>query len=389
MSLIVQKTAQFVLDSFNTNLNSSYIYHNYQHTHYVVSKIEEIIITENLSDDDKEIVLMAGWFHDVGYTIDKAKHEEHSITIATEFLQNENYDSEKLNKVVLCISATKLHETPRTLLEKILCDADFSHLADANYEAIAENLRLEFVNINCGTYTNEEWLLENIKVFNNHKYYTKYANLHWNMVKNENLKALHKKLKKQIEKTKETANSDNRSERSVDTLFRVTIKNHITLSDIADTKANILLSVNAIIISIALSNLIPKFDNPKNAFLIYPTVIFVVFSVIAIILSVIATRPSITSGKFTKEDIANKKVNLLFFGNFHKMNLPDFEESITQVMNDKDYLYSSMTKDLYFLGKVLDRKYRILRWTYTIFMIGIIVSVVAFAVSYKYLCVVV
>ncbi|WP_354680773.1 Pycsar system effector family protein, partial [Mariniflexile fucanivorans] len=99
--------------------------------------------------------------------------------------------------------------------------------------------------------------------------------------------------------------------------------------------------------------------------------------------------PSITSGKFTKEDVANKKVNLLFFGNFHKMTLPDFEEGITQVMNDKDYLYGSMTKDLYFLGKVLDRKYRILRWTYSIFMIGIIVSVIAFAVSYKYLCVVV
>ena len=174
----------------------------------------------------------------------------------------------------------------------------------------------------------------------------------------------------------------------MDTLFRVTLKNHITLSDIADTKANILLSVNAIILSIALSNLIPKFDNPKNAFLVYPTIIFVTFSVIAIILSVVATRPSITSGKFTKEDIANKKVNLLFFGNFYKMTLPEFEEGLTQVMNDKDYLYSSMSKDLYFLGKVLSRKYKILRWTYSIFMIGIVVSVIAFAVSYQLLCVV-
>ena len=102
-------------------------------------------------------------------------------------------------------------------------------------------------------------------------------------------------------------------------------------------------------------------------------------------LSVIATRPSVTSGKFTKEDIANKKVNLLFFGNFHKMTLPEFEGGITQVMNDKDYLYSSMSKDLYYLGIVLARKYRILRWTYSIFMIGIIVSVIAFAVSYNLL----
>ncbi|MFD2917225.1 Pycsar system effector family protein [Psychroserpens luteus] len=389
MHLIVQKTSKFVLDYLNTNLSTSYIYHNYQHTHYVVSKIEEIIATENLTDEEKQIVFLAGWLHDIGYTIDKAKHEDHSMSIAKKYLDENNYDAAKTAKVLACINATKLHETPNNKLEEIVHDADFAHLADANYEAISENLRLEFADTNCGTYSNEAWAQENIKIFNNHKYYTKHANLNWNPIKSENLKALHKQLKKQTKKSKEKTDSNNRSERSVDTLFRVTLKNHITLSDIADTKANILLSVNAIIISMALSNLIPKFDNPSNEYLIYPTVIFVSFSVVSMILSVIATRPNVTSGKFTKQDVANKKVNLLFFGNFHKMALPEFEEGLTQVMNDKDYLYSSMSKDLYFLGKVLNRKYQILRWTYSIFMIGIVVSVIAFAVFYKLLCVVV
>jgi hypothetical protein len=102
------------------------------------------------------------------------------------------------------------------------------------------------------------------------------------------------------------------------------------------------------------------------------------------ILSVLATRPNVTSGKFTKEDVANKKVNLLFFGNFHKMSLPDFEWAMGEMMQDRDYLYSSMKKDLYFLGKVLDRKYKILRLTYTVFMVGIIISVLAFAIAFKY-----
>ena len=385
MPLIVQKASEFVLDYLNTNLNSSYAYHNYQHTHYVVSKIEEIILSESLTDEDKEIVLLAGWFHDIGYTIDKVKHESHSMAIAKKYLEEHNYDAAKMTKVLACIHVTKRLEKPNDKLEEIVFDADFAHLADTNYEAISENLRLEFTHTNCGTYSKIEWIEENIKVFNQNKYYTKHANLNWNAIKNENLKALYKQLEKQIKKSKEKADSNNRSERSVDTLFRVTLKNHITLSDIADTKANILLSVNAIIISMALSNLIPKFDNPSNAFLIYPTIIFVIFSVISMMLSVIATRPSVTSGKFTKEDIANKKVNLLFFGNFHKMALPEFEIGINKVMNDKDYLYSSMSKDLYFLGKVLARKYRILRWTYSIFMIGIIVSVIAFAISYKLL----
>ena len=155
------------------------------------------------------------------------------------------------------------------------------------------------------------------------------------------------------------------------------------LSNIADTKANILLSVNAIIVSLVLSNLVSKLDNPSNDYLIWPTVIFVIFTVISIILSILATRPNVTSGKFTKDDVANKKVNLLFFGNFHKMSLDDFEWAMGEMMQDRDYLYSSMKKDLYFLGKVLDRKYKILRLTYAVFMVGIVLSVFAFAIAFK------
>ncbi len=102
------------------------------------------------------------------------------------------------------------------------------------------------------------------------------------------------------------------------------------------------------------------------------------------VLAVLATRPNITSGQFTKEDVANKKVNLLFFGNFHKMKLSDYEWAISELVKDKDYIYSSLTKDLYFLGLVLHRKYKILRLTYVIFMVGIVISVLAFAVAFAY-----
>ena len=213
MNPIVLDVAEFVIEYLNTNLDSSYIYHNYQHTHYVVSKIGEILSTENLTEEDKEIVLLAGWFHDIGYTIDKAKHEDHSIEIARKYLEEHNYNANKIAKVLACIHATKLHEKPNNKLEEIVADADLAHLADTNYEAISENLRLEFANTNCGTHSNEAWTQENINVFNKHKYYTKHANLKWNAIKNENLKGLHRQLKKQIKKTKTNANSDNRSEK--------------------------------------------------------------------------------------------------------------------------------------------------------------------------------
>lgn len=172
-------------------------------------------------------------------------------------------------------------------------------------------------------------------------------------------------------------------EKGIQTLFRVTLRNHLKLSDIADTKANILLSVNAIIISLALSNLIPKLDNPSNTYLILPTLLFLIFSIASMMLSVLATRPNVTTGEFTKKEVEEKKVNLLFFGNFHKMPLDEYKSAMHGLMDDKEYIYDTMIKDLYFLGKVLHRKYKILRITYTVFMIGMVSSVIAFIIAFN------
>jgi predicted metal-dependent HD superfamily phosphohydrolase len=381
MSQIVEKAESFVLQLMNEKLNPNFLYHNFSHTQYVVNHIKEITEGENLSVEDTEIIVLAGWFHDTGYAIDIKKHEDHSISIAKKFLEAENYPDEKSQQIYHTILGTIHNQKPSNYFQQVICDADFSHLAASNYVEKAEILKAEF-KLTCSLHFSQtEWIQENIAIFKNHKYYTKYANTEWVEKKNKNLIVLQKSLKKRIK----NKDKDNKSERSVDTLFRVTLKNHITLSDIADTKANILLSVNAIIISMLVSNLIPKFDNPNNYFLIYPSIVFIIFSTISMVLSIMATRPNITSGNFTKEDVNAKKVNLLFFGNFHSMKLMEFEEALKVVMNDKDYLYSSMTKDLYFLGQVLNRKYKLLRFTYTVFMIGIIVSILCFGISYYFI----
>jgi hypothetical protein len=291
--------------------------------------------------------------------------------------------------------ATKMTYEPQNLLEKIMCDADTAHFGSKNLTEISELLRHEWEETCDKNFSDKDWTQENISFLTkHHQFYTNHARNNWQDGKEKNLASLFKTLKKQTQeekklkvKNEELALKKNKAqlpERGIETMFRVTLRNHIALSDIADTKANILLSVNAIIVSLVLSNLVSKLDNASNKYLIIPTVIFVLFTVTSMILSVLATRPNVTRGKFTKEDVENKKVNVLFFGNFHKMELPDFEWAISEMMKDRDYLYSSMKKDLYFLGKVLDRKYKILRLTYTVFMAGIIISVLAYAIAFKY-----
>ncbi len=154
-----------------------------------------------------------------------------------------------------------------------------------------------------------KWQNLNIQMLSEkHQFYTDYAVEFWQPKKQDNLikliKAINKK-EKRVEKERikakyKTEYKNESPERSIQTLFRVTLRNHLKLSDIADTKANILLSVNAIIISLALANIIPKLDNPNNEHLMTPNLILICFSVASIILSILSTRPNVTSGKFTK-----------------------------------------------------------------------------------------
>lgn len=76
-------------------------------------------------------------------------------------------------------------------------------------------------------------------------------------------------------------------------------------------------------------------------------------------------------------------MNLMFFGNFYKMPLEDYDWAMNEMMKDRDYLYSTMIKDLYYLGLVLQRKYNLLRIAYNLFMIGIIITVIAFVIAFK------
>jgi hypothetical protein len=125
-------------------------------------------------------------------------------------------------------------------------------------------------------------------------------------------------------------------------------------------------------------------DNPANAHLIIPTLILIVSSVTSITLAILATRPSVTKGSFTRDEVMEKKVNLLFFGNFYKMPYEDYNWGMNELMKDREYIYNSMIKDLYHLGIVLEKKYRLLRTTYNIFMYGIIISVLAFLIAFKF-----
>ncbi len=394
MSTLVINAEKHALNLLSIGLDTKYVYHNLAHTQRVVKKVKELIVNMRVNEIDGQNIEIAAWFHDTGFTKSADNHEKESVRIVTDFLKGQNVEAKRIKAISNIILATVMGYKPKNILEKIIVDADCAHLASKNFFDYTSLLRKEWELTGLKSVSYQDWIKENINFFTvQHRFETDYALKNWTKRKEKNLSKLMKDLKSIQDENKKFAQKQESlaikkeksavPERGIETMFRVALKNHMTLSNIADTKANILLSVNAIIISLALSNLLPKLDNPSNEYLILPTIIFVFFTVASIILSILATRPNVTEGKFNKEDVANKKVNLLFFGNFHQMKLNDFEWAISEMMEDKGYLYNSLTKDLYFLGLVLNKKYKILRLTYTVFMIGIIVSVLAFAISFK------
>ncbi|SEA45710.1 HD domain-containing protein [Flavobacterium gillisiae] len=394
---LIEEAENFVCKLLKDKLSVLYFYHDCNHTLEVVTAVQELSKKEELSPLESEILLVAAWFHDTGYIYGCENHENHSIDIVSDFLKEKDKSDEYIQQVSSIIKATIFDYVPQTLLEKIIKDADFFHFTKEDYPIKCNLLRREWESTNRVKYTDLEWAQENLRMLSQrHVYYTEYAIENWQILKEKNIKVIEQEIQNMQNdssdslevtkiKKKKTKKEDKKvkPDRGVDTLFRITLSNHTRLSGIADSKANILLSVNAIIISIALSSLIPKLDNANNAHLVVPTFIMLMFSVVSIIFAILSTRPKVTTGTFTRQDIEDKKVNLLFFGNFYKMPLVEYEWAVNEMMKDNAYLYNSMIKDLYFLGVVLEKKYRLLRITYNIFMIGIIISVIAFVIAFN------
>jgi len=388
---LIEQSEDFVSNLLKDKLSNLYSYHNFNHTLTVVNAVKVLCKKENVKENEKEMLLVAAWFHDTGYVDGYENHEQESVKIAASFLKEKEQSDEFITAVSNLIMATVKEYIPKTHLEKIIKDADFAHLVGTEYETTCELLRIELKNTWNLDFSNAEWAKENLNfLMNKHRFYTDYALRKWQPLKEKNLMLVQKKIEKQKKKEADKLEDElkkkekiEKPDRGVDTLFRVTLGNHTRLSGIADSKANILLSVNAIIISIALSSIIPKLDSPKNAHLVIPTFIMLMSSVVTIIFAILSTRPKVTSGVFTREDIENKKINLLFFGNFYKMPLEEYDWAMNEMMKDRDYLYSNMIKDLYYLGLVLQRKYNLLRIAYNFFMIGIIITVVAFVIAFK------
>ncbi len=407
-AILLKETELFVKEYFQTNMPDKYVFHDLEHTLQTVAASKVIGEGFELSEQDLGDVQLAMLFHDTGYATGPEEHEERSCEIAQKHLEN-RVTTESLNTIYGCIRATKVPQSPNNLLEKICCDADLSHLGMDIYWDRTGKLRQEFIIARQNIMTEQAWVEFEISFLLRHEYHTEVAREMFNKRKAKHIQQLIKQKRRlypdkaptvsdlaildEKEKVGSVRNTLRETEdelrvarlgRGVETMYRTTYRTHTNLSTMADSKANLMLSVSALVISIIVSNLLPKIlhDGKVDARMAIPTIILTITCLISMVYATLSTRPKVTEGKVTKEAIRQRKANLLFFGNFHSMTLEEFQWGVNEMLKDPEFLYSSMSRDLYFLGIVLAKKYRYLSYCYNVFMYGLIISVLAFVVSF-------
>ena len=398
---LLREVEAYVEELIRRDTDERYVYHNFQHTCAVVEAAGEIAAQYDLERNDLLAIQLAAWFHDTGYTEGWGGHERRSADHAETYLRTHGIaDKGLIEKVRGGILATRMPQQPQTFIGEIVADADLSHLGEASYWDRCGRVRQEFALTRDIVMSDQEWIDFELAFMLEHEYHTESARELYGKLKEKHVrelyrrkKSLHpdptptnlaelereKKQKKNLKKKREKAGEPFKPGRGVETMYRATYSSQVNLSSMADSKANIMLSVNAIILSISAANLFPKLDT--NPHLTVPTIILMAVCLSSLFFAIQATRPKITEGKSSLEDIKAKRSNLLFFGNFYKMPLEDYEYGMSEMLKDGDFLYSTMSRDLYYLGVVLAKKYAYLRICYSVFLYGLILAVGAFVIA--------
>ncbi len=386
------------------------VYHNIKFLNRLKKHINTIADSESLIEKEREMVLLGGMLglvslsefkpvKDLKFKKNWKKIETWFDESASQLLKKYDYSDEEIEVVKKISISYGLIGRDVDRLPRVLLDAFSMDFINGNGKKRIKLFYQETL-LRGITVSKTNWYDAAIEILKSSRCYTKYGETNI-LPKIADLTIELEKEKKQLEKKqdlllkRELDISDEefkalkkgfkekgkKDERGIQTLFRTTSKNHYTLNEMVDRKASIMITVNSIILSVMVSGFVAKVAN-STSYYILPILSMTITALLSIWFAILAIRPSSTHGVFTEEEIRNKKGNILYFGNFHGMHERDFEWAMLQMMNDGDYLYSSIIKDIYHMGRNLDKKYKYIRRSLNSFMIGLILAVVLMVVSH-------
>ncbi len=403
----LRQVKQYATDIIINDFPVEMVFHDFKFVKRLEFAITEVANAEGVGNEDLEKLKIAGWLSFVGFkdfksfenTSEPYKFFEScfrcSAAMAKNFLESIHYPH--TDDIIHLLEHSQPHAEQRDTLSDVLSDAYTIDWSRPKARKRAKKLYQEFLLTDVVEFGKKEWYSVVLNYLETHEYKTNYGKT---VLRKKKLEVIEKirKEKKQAERTtnvalkKELNISDDelkklhkslktikgRDERGIQTMFRTTSRNHYTLNQMVDRKANIMISINAIILSVIVARIVGSIETfcIHNA----PILLLLMTSLASIVFAILAITPERHHGEFTEEEVRDKKGNLLFFGNYHNMALRDYQWGMLQMLNDGDYLYTTMIRDQYFLGQQLNKKYRNIRHALRIFLFGLVATIVFFIV---------
>jgi Family of unknown function (DUF5706) len=320
---------------------------------------------------------------------------EKSAVSAEFFLAEHRYDPEKIHRVHQCIVTALKGMHPKTTEAQLLNDAIVTCDLVEQWPNRLALLRAEQEGVLGRKLSDQDWLRTNLQTLNDAVFYLPYSKVQYEPILSEHFVQAKTALEQAVAPTaitkvpKQATDEDGQAElfarlstkklrAAIQTYYRSNYQNHIHLSAIADNKAHIMISVNSILLSVAISVLTYHTYTDRNPLLVLPIVIFLVTGLTSLIFAVLSSRPRINQAP----DRTKGKTNWMFFGNFVHLSMEEYEQEVDLMLRDGASLYGNMTRDTYWLGKVLDKKYRLLTVSYNVFMLGFVATIVSYLVAY-------
>ena len=159
-------------------------------------------------------------------------------------------------------------------------------------------------------------------------------------------------------------------------IIRTVLRNNIELTGIADGKANVLLSLNAIMITFLIPSIAAGIETIMQEHLYIPLLILALTCFATILLSAMVLRPS-NFDKFIEGLHPDMKVSPFFFGNFYNMEAEDFFQYLKESASEPTLIKAHLAQDLYYVGRRLGKKMTWIRQAFDIFLIGIFLTLLS------------
>lgn len=366
--MIVQQAQQYTLNLFNEWQFSKLVYHNYALTIAIVKQVNTLANLSKAPDSSTEIAIIAAYFSQTQWL----KKEQEALSHLHHFFQQTPYSQSQQVKLTL---KNWQKGIVKSIPEALLTDAVQFVEYGEKYSEWMTLRKLEQELFSESTIVRNEWQQNELAELLAIKFYTPYAKINYAPIVAQNIAKLKARIDKAalpLDKTKSI------NERGAQTFFRANYRNHINLSAIADNKANIMISVNSILISVLITIMTWRNITEVTPRIILPAVIFLITGLASLIFAVLSARPKVTNVNKELIDFEKVKQNITFFGNFVQLPVEEYETAMDEVLQDDELLYGNMKRDLYYLGKVLAQKYYYLTISYNIFMVGFILSVSLF-----------